>query len=147
MTWFISKNLIFAFVLLLAATNTALAASSICKETNIGIPLRDAPIPSLPKDSNEVMKALGPPFFVTYEASRNADILVYVDGYFQGSRTIKSAADPAIMEFSDSQYRACGMAVIFEFLPDATKIIYRALQPEDLMKAHASKFADTTWAK
>jgi hypothetical protein len=122
------------------------AMVSTCGETNVGIPLKGIEKPEEYKNSNAVISALGAPFFATYVPEDEKDVLVYVDGYFRGAKTVTKSTDPTMGDLYSSRQQGCGVAIIFTFSRASRSVKITALDVEDLMKAHASKFSDTTWA-
>lgn len=119
--------------------------SSACVKTNVGRPLKGLDFPKSPVNSNEVIEKLGPPFFAA--KMEDKDVLVYVDGYFDGVKNVVKSTDEALSDLSTSSRSGCGVAYVFTFTEHRfSSWKMTALTLEDLAKAHASNFADTTWA-
>ncbi|AYM76257.1 hypothetical protein JAB5_01100 [Janthinobacterium sp. HH103] len=142
--WQLSLALIGA--LSVVVPHTYAATTSACEETTVGRPLKGFELPKNARNSNDIIAVLGAPFFATYLAEERKDVLVYVDGYFRGEKKVMNSADPTLYEGYSSSQEGCGVALIFTFSPAGMVFKITALKIADMTKAHASKFADTTWA-
>lgn len=120
---------------------------SACGKTNIGRPLSGFTMPKNIKHSNDLINDLGAPFHVATVEDQGKDILIYVDGYFEGKKTVVKSSDPALGDLQSSSRRTCGVALVFTFVHGVfSSWEATALTTDDLTKAHASQFGDTTWA-
>lgn len=142
------RNVLLCFVVLVVHAQIAHGATSTCGTTTVGIPLKDVTIPERPATSDDLIIALGPPFFAKREFDKEAgvyvDIVIYVDGLFEG-KIVRNASDPAIRSLST---HSCGVQIIYRFWDDGRfNFKLQALTTQDLIHLNAAQTGDTSWGK
>ncbi|GBR10592.1 hypothetical protein HW511_09705 [Asaia siamensis] len=113
------------------------ATESVCGFTNVGRPMKNAPTPPHPRNSDDVINALGSPFWAGFETDPDThekiDTIVYVDALVRGSGDLKQS-------YSES----CGVEVIYQFKgTNWERNTIKALQNNEIVKMYENSYRGT----
>ena len=105
-------------------------------------------VPERPATSDDLINALGPPYFAKREPDKQTgvyvDNVIYVDGLFEG-KIVRSASDPEIRSLST---HSCGVQIIYRFWDDGRfNLKLQALTTQDLIHLNAAQTGDISWGE